>query len=243
MTSASDLTPQLIPRAPLPLVQPHRGRSSRPSNAVAGNHAIVPTPASPILPSMSAQPTPPDPAAHHDPVPIHPRHAFEVSNYFSGSPLNRVAFLRSDHSFLSHALRHPSASFLLFNDLAPFTKSPSTLAYASYTDVKPFIGEDPFAKSEEDMLRGFSSDITVPLVLFLGLDEKKDGGVEWGAYKGTPHFAADATPRGTLKEKAEALIGEMEGRGWKLLRGRVNFLDAPQGILENSDSPYGQALR
>jgi NAD+ diphosphatase len=161
---------------------------------------------------------------------------FEGSNYFSGSPLNRVAFLRSDHNFLSYAFRHPSTTFILFNNLAPFITSPSSLAYASYGDVRPLIGEDPFAKSEADMLREFNSEITTPLVLFLGLDEKRDGGVEWGSYKGAPRFAVDITPRGPLKDGTEELMREMEARGWKLLKGRVNFLDAPQGIFENFNS-------
>ncbi|KAI9766284.1 MAG: NADH pyrophosphatase [Geoglossum simile] len=155
---------------------------------------------------------------------------FEGSNYFSGSPLNRVAFLRSDHSFLSYAFRHPSTNFILFNNLAPFTTSPSCLAYVSYADVSPLVGEDPFAKSEEEMLREFSSEITAPLVLFLGLDEG-GGGVEWGSYKGTPHFAVDVTPRGASKDRAEGLMREMEARGWELLSGRVNFLDAPQAAI------------
>jgi NAD+ diphosphatase len=69
------------------------------------------------------------------------------------------------------------------------------------------------------------------------LDEKREEGVEWESYKGAPHFAVDITPRGPLKERAEGLVGEMEARGWKLLKSRVNFLDAPQGILENFNSP------
>ena len=85
------------------------------------------------------------------------------------------------------------------------------------------------------MLRVFNPEITDPLVLFLGLDEKSDVGMGWGPYKGTPHFAVDVTPRGVLKERAQGLIREMEGRGWKLLRGRMNSLDAPQGILSNLD--------
>src|SRR5437667_12709368 len=96
-----------------------------------------------------------------------------VSNYFSGSPLNRVALLRSDHDFLSHALSHPSASFLLFNDLAPFTTSPTSLAYATYADVEPLIGEGPFAKSEEDMVEEYNSEVVIPLLVFLGLDEER----------------------------------------------------------------------
>ncbi|KAH0541765.1 hypothetical protein FGG08_003787 [Glutinoglossum americanum] len=172
----------------------------------------------------------PDPSSstHHDLDSILSRKS-EVSNYFSGSPLNRVAFLRSDHEFLSHALQHLSASFLLFSNLAPFTTSPTSLAYATYADVTPLIGEDLLAKNEEDMVREYNSEAAIPLLVFLGLDEEKAGGVEWGAYTGAPQFALDITPKGTLKEKAEELVRVVEGRGWKALQGRTNLnLDAPQ---------------
>jgi NAD+ diphosphatase len=163
----------------------------------------------------------------------------EEANYFAGSPLNRVAFLRSDHGFLSCALRHPSAAFVLLSELAPFTASAGTLAYASHADVQALIGEDPFSRSEEEMVAGYNSDseAVVALVVFLGLYERQAGGVEWKGYRGIPHFAVDVTPKGLLKERAERLIGEVQGgREWKPLKGRTNLrLDALQGgLLSNS---------
>ena len=54
----------------------------------------------------------------------------EVANYFSGSPLNRVSFLRTDHAFLQTAFSHPAARFLLLHDLNPLVEGNSaTFAY------------------------------------------------------------------------------------------------------------------
>ncbi|KAA6413234.1 MAG: NADH pyrophosphatase [Lasallia pustulata] len=61
----------------------------------------------------------------------------EVANYFSGSPLNRVSFLRTDQPFLSAALQHPSTTFLLFNDLSPLTLSPTRLASLPHRTSPP----------------------------------------------------------------------------------------------------------
>lgn len=155
----------------------------------------------------------------------------EIANYFSGSPLNRVSFLRSDHSFISSALTHSSTQFLLFNNLNPLTKDPSKLAYASYKDVVPLIGENPFEKTEEEMVKEYRSDVTVPLVLFLGLDERSKGGFKHGIYEGSPYFAVDVTPKGTVEKKAEELVEAMKAKGLTFAEARMHMsLNAPEGI-------------
>ncbi|KAH7135183.1 NUDIX hydrolase domain-like protein [Dendryphion nanum] len=146
----------------------------------------------------------------------------EVANYFSGSPLNRVSFLRPDYTFLSQALRHPSATFLLFNKLEPLIKSPSELVYASFNDVKPIIGNDPFGKTEEDLIKEYNSTLYVPQIIFLGLDERKEGFVYKEHYKGQPYFAVDVTPTKSVTEAAEALIKDFEAKGWSFFQGRMN---------------------
>jgi NAD+ diphosphatase len=90
----------------------------------------------------------------------------EVANYFSGSPLNRVSFLRTDHKFISAACTHPSTEFLLCNDLASVAKDPSHVHYVKHEVIKSLVGSNPFEKEEEDMVKLFRSDVTVPLVLF-----------------------------------------------------------------------------
>ncbi|KAF2743211.1 peroxisomal NADH pyrophosphatase-like protein NUDT12 [Sporormia fimetaria CBS 119925] len=147
----------------------------------------------------------------------------EIANYFSGSPLNRVSFLRPDHTFLSAALNHPSATFLLFKNLEPLIESPTALGYVKYEDVKPILGDDPFATSEEDLVKEYNSHKYFPLVIFLGLDERKEGFVYKEHYKGQPYFAVDVTPKESVTEAAEKLVKELEGRGLTFSKGRMNL--------------------
>jgi len=147
----------------------------------------------------------------------------EVANYFSGSPLNRVGFLRPDHQFLSSALNHPSTTFLLFNKLEPLTKSGSELARCTFADVKPLIGENPFEKSEEEVIAQYNSSLYVPQIIFLGLDERKDGFKYKEHYKGQPWFAVDVTPKDSVKEKAEELLERMTSTGLEFSKGRMNL--------------------
>ena len=179
---------------------------------------------------MTSQPSLPDPAHHDVDSMLSRKFGREVANYFSGSPLNRVSFLRANHDFISTALTHPSTSFLLFNDLAPLAKDPTQLAYASHKDVKALIGDNPFAKTEEEMIKEYNSSITLPLVLFLGLDERKKDGFEHGIYKGTPYFAVDVTPKGTVEKEATSIIEAMKAQGLQFVEGRLHMsLNAPEG--------------
>lgn len=149
----------------------------------------------------------------------------------SGSPLNRVSFLRPDHAFLSSALKHPSTSFLLFNKLEPLIKAPNALAIASYKDVQSIIGDDPFERSEQETIENYNSATYVPQIVFLGLDERREGFVYKEHYKGQPYFAVDVTPKDSVTEAAEKLIKDLEGRGLSFSKGRMNLsLPAQEGI-------------
>ncbi|KAI4289492.1 MAG: hypothetical protein L6R35_001244 [Caloplaca aegaea] len=152
----------------------------------------------------------------------------EVANYFSGSPLNRVSFLRSDHAFLSTALRHPSTCFLLFDSLNPLAKDPSNVEYVSYKDVAPLIGDDPYSKTEEQLISEYNSTITIPQLLFLGLDERNKQGLTYNIYTGAPYFALDVTPKGTITAQAQSLIQTMQSRGLSFLEGRIQAFLPPQ---------------
>jgi NAD+ diphosphatase len=169
----------------------------------------------------------------------------ETINYFSGSPLNRVSFLRTSTPFLTAALAAPGTRFLLINDLAPLAKDGSNLAYVGRDEVTPLIGEEPFAKTEKELVESFDSRIERPVVVFLGLDERETAkpasGDFWSweghgkekepqeskeakhpseAYRGTPYFAVDITPRGSVTEAAKALIEAQNGKGLQWLGGR-----------------------
>jgi len=149
-----------------------------------------------------------------------------------GSPLNRVSFLRTDHPFLSAALRHPTTSFLLFNSLNPLAKDPTKLAYASYQDVRPLIGEDPYGKGEEEMVAEYNSAKMIAQLVFLGLDEKNKQGLQWNTYNGAPYFALDVTPQGSIEIAANSVIEAMESRGLQFVEGRMHMsLPATEGML------------
>ena len=151
---------------------------------------------------------------------------------YLGSPLNRVSFLRKNHVFLSAALKHPSTSFLLFNNLSPLVKDPTKLEYASFKDIQPLVGEDPYSKPEEELVAEYNSSITTPQLLFLGLDEHKESGFEWTIYHGSPYFALDVTPKGTMTSAAEKLIDSMKSRGLQFVEGRMHMsLPADQAAI------------
>nr|POE65615.1 putative nadh pyrophosphatase [Quercus suber] len=181
------------------------------------------------------------------PLPAHPevdsmlsrKFGKEVANYFSGSPLNRVGFLRGDHSFLSRALTHPSTSFLLCNDLQPLVLSETPpgagkLAYVKYADVKSVIGEDPYSTSEQAVVGAFDSSKYVPQMIFLGIDEKQKDGLAYqgkNLYTGAPYFAIDVTPRASLKAQCEKLIEDVRAKGLDFAKGRVMDVEASDAAV------------
>ncbi len=118
------------------------------------------------------------------------------------------------------------------NNLAPLAENPSKLRYASYKDVQPLIGENPYSKSEEDLISEFNSSVAIPQLLFVGLDENHRTGFEWNIYQGSPYFALDVTPKGSTPSAAESLIQTMKTRGLKFVEGRVHMsLPAPQAAI------------
>ncbi|KAJ9640038.1 NADH pyrophosphatase [Coniosporium tulheliwenetii] len=148
----------------------------------------------------------------------------EIANYFSGSPLNRVSFLRADHTFLSTAFKHPSTSFLVFSNLQPLFKSPTELAYVSYKDVVPLTGEDPYMQTEDEMISTYNSSKFTPQLIFLGLDERNKNGLLYkDHYKGAPYFAIDATPKGAIQSAAEELAKNLQERGYHFGEARMHM--------------------
>jgi len=151
-----------------------------------------------------------------------------------GSPLNRLSFLRTEHSFLSAALKHPSARFVLLNSLAPLTKTPSELYLAPYTEVRRLVPEDLFDQTEEETINNFDSRKTSPLVIFLGLDEsQKADSLTWKIYSGIPYFAVDVTPKGSEEQQTNAkdVISALEAKGLSFLQTRVVMsLSADEGL-------------
>ena len=125
--------------------------------------------------------------------------------------MNRVSFLRTDHTFLSAALHHPTTSFLVFDKLNPLTKDPTNLAFASFKDVQPLIGEDPYSKAETDIIKEYNSSSYTPQLIFLGLDDRNAQGIVYkDVYKGAPYFAIDITPRHSIAAAAEELMSKLK---------------------------------
>lgn len=163
----------------------------------------------------------------------------EVANYFSGSPLNRLSFLRTDHDFLRAAIAHPSAAFLLLNNLNPLVRVDKNIAFVSRSDVGELIAPDAFAKKEEDLIKEFNSEETQAVTLFLGVDEKnrlpsngvENGTFEYKEYKGSPYFAVDVTPRGTLTDVANGIIEALKAKGLTFFSSSPRHMgfSAPEG--------------
>ncbi|KAF8425591.1 NUDIX hydrolase domain-like protein [Tirmania nivea] len=146
------------------------------------------------------------------------RYGKEIVNYYGGSPLNRLSFLRSKSSFLRAAL--PQGRFLLLNNLNALSASSSHLAFLTYDKVSRLV-ESVYELMDEEVVENYdSSKKVLPIVLFLGVDEGyvledgKDAGVVFeGGYKGRPYFAVDVSeiagtewlPRDILEERREWL--------------------------------------
>lgn len=132
---------------------------------------------------------------------------------------------------MSAALRHPSTSFLLFNNLNPLAKDSTKLAYASFQDVRSLIGDDPYGKSEDNLIAEYNSTNSVPQLVFLGLDERLKDGLKWNIYSGAPYFALDVTPKGSIEEEAKGVIEAMQSKGLVFAEGRMHMsLPATEGI-------------
>lgn len=149
--------------------------------------------------------------------------------------MNRLSFLRTEHTFLSAALKHPTTRFVLLNNLAPLTRSPSELYCARYDEIKKHVPEDLFDRSEEEVIREYDSRVTYPHLVFLGLDESRKGdGLTWKIYTGAPYFVLDVTPKGSEKQQSNAkdVISAMEAKGMTFFQTRVVMsLSADEGEM------------
>ncbi|KAK5193999.1 NADH pyrophosphatase [Exophiala xenobiotica] len=143
----------------------------------------------------------------------------EVTNYFGGSPLNRLSFLREDHDFLAKAFGHPTTLFVVFKNLSPLIKSPTEIHYATYDDIKTLVPSNPFEKTEKDMIEEFDSRIDKPQLVFLGVDENVKDGLKYRHFSGAPHWAIDITPKKTYEKEAKELDEHFQALGLKFSEG------------------------
>jgi NAD+ diphosphatase len=156
----------------------------------------------------------------------------EVVNYFSGSPLNRVSFLRGDHKFLSEAFSHESTKFLLLKDLGPLTVNPSKLAYVSTKDITTLFPTNPYSTTEEEQLKSFNPSQQTPSLVFLGLDERTPTIKLHDRHPGHSIFAIDITPRPPYEEAASAIATQFTSQGQAFIPNRMHLtLDAADAAI------------
>lgn len=92
------------------------------------------------------------------------------------------------------------------------------------------LGEDPFERTEADVIAQYNSSLYLPQIIFLGLDERKEGFVYKEHYKGQPWFAVDVTPKESVKDAAEKLVEKVKGEGLDFSKGRMHMsLPAEEG--------------
>lgn len=153
-----------------------------------------------------------------------------LTNYYSGSPLNRVSFLREDHGFISAAFSSPDAQFIVLHDFSPLVQDSATIKAVGREDILSITGENPFGSSEKELMAAFDSTVTKPLIIFLGIWEDPAAGFQHRTFRGKPWFAVDATPRGSFADAATALIDSLAKDGCTFLKStRQNTLRADFG--------------
>ncbi|OCT52688.1 putative NADH pyrophosphatase [Cladophialophora carrionii] len=158
----------------------------------------------------------------------------EVTNYFGGSPINRVSFLRDDNTFLAGAFSHPSARFLVFKTLSPLIKSPTEIHYATLDDLKSLLPTNPFDRTEKEIVDDFDSRIDYPQLVFLGLDEKVKDGFSFKNFTGAPHWAVDITPKKTFEKEAKELSDTFVASGLKFSEG-MRAMSFPADVADHFD--------
>jgi NAD+ diphosphatase len=155
---------------------------------------------------------------------------------FAGSPLNRLSWLRSSHSFLNAVIVSPATRWLLFNAGQPLVvalpddPSKRSLVYLTTDNVKPFLGSQPFfgQGKESGQLAVESSNIPhspteaarhrdTPIV-FLGILEPpskpwaltssdfSDADVATPNLEGTPYFSMDVADLELTPEQLKDIL-------------------------------------
>ncbi|KZT10913.1 uncharacterized protein LAESUDRAFT_721312 [Laetiporus sulphureus 93-53] len=137
-----------------------------------------------------------------------------VVNFFGGSPLNRLSWLRTYQPFLNSIVGSPATRWLVFRRGEPLmvtsrnTQKPS-LAQLSTADVKPLLGAEPFFGQGQntgehgpgDLLPVEGARFHGPPLVFLGLLEKTHAG-------GTHALPSSAF---SAKQDADTVLANLEG--------------------------------
>lgn len=114
---------------------------------------------------------------------------------------------------------------MAFKNLSPLIDSPTEIHYLSYDDIKTIVPENPYAKTEKEVIESFDSRVAIPQLVFLGLDESDKNGYSFKNYTGAPHFAIDVTPQKNYKDAAQKLNDNWTSNGLNFVEGMraMNF--------------------
>ncbi|OJT08808.1 Peroxisomal NADH pyrophosphatase NUDT12 [Trametes pubescens] len=137
-------------------------------------------------------------------------------NFFGGSPLNRLAWLRTSQPFLNAIAHAPATRWVLFKDGQPLVQSkPSapTLSLARLTtnDVKALLGPEPyFAQGQH------AGDLAPPDVPALEAARLRGNGVVFLGLHETNRSHADALPSSdfSAKTSADVVLSNIKGTAY-----------------------------
>ncbi|KAI0743970.1 NUDIX hydrolase domain-like protein [Daedaleopsis nitida] len=141
-------------------------------------------------------------------------------NFFSGSPLNRLAWLRTSQPFLNAIVHAPATRWLVFRDEQPLLHSlpearanpfKQTLARLTTRDVRPLLGPEPFFHQGQhegelapaDVKGVETARLRGPPIVFLGLHESE-----------TKFAAALPSSDFSAKSDVQSLISNVHGSAY-----------------------------
>ncbi|TBU31595.1 NUDIX hydrolase domain-like protein [Dichomitus squalens] len=131
-------------------------------------------------------------------------------NFFSGNPLNRLAWLRTSQPFLNAIVHAPATRWLVFRDGQPLLKSSTSAAHAgtfkqtlarlTTRDVRSLLGPEPFFAqgrregdiADPDVKALEGSRLRGTPIVFLGLHETE---TTFAAALPSSDFSAKADPQ------------------------------------------------
>lgn len=157
------------------------------------------------------------------------------TNMFSGSPLNRLSWLRTSHPFLNAIIVSPKTRWAVFNSGQPLVYANSglvheqSLAFLSTSDVRPFLGPEPFfgqGKEEGELVVESPETQHSPTeaarhhsspIIFLGLKENSksnalpscdfvDPEAAIANLDGVPYFSIDIFELGLTDERIKEIL-------------------------------------
>ncbi|KAF9926651.1 NADH pyrophosphatase [Linnemannia zychae] len=121
--------------------------------------------------------------------------------HFTGATHNRSSFLRTDNEYLEESIRAPTTRYVVFADHGVLFKSSTrALAYASYEDVKQFLGSDPLRNLPDGLV-----------LVFLGIDEtgisqpQQENEILVKGRRGVGYWALDLSARNSTQELKDAI--------------------------------------